>query len=81
MATSESRTRIFAKLTILLCFALLAGANFASAADAPRPPAGLTMPAQLKQMPAFNLPGVNGAAVRAEDMRGQVLIVRFWATW
>ena len=66
---------------MLLCVILLAGANFAGAADAPRPPAGLTMPAQSKQMPAFNLPGLNGAGVRAEDMRGKVLIVRFWATW
>jgi peroxiredoxin len=32
-------------------------------------------------MPDFNLPDVGDAMVRAADLQGKVIMVRFWATW
>jgi peroxiredoxin len=32
-------------------------------------------------MPAFVLPDPEGNPVRSEDLRGKVVVVRFWASW
>jgi peroxiredoxin len=32
-------------------------------------------------MPAFQLPAVDGSTLSSADLRGKVVIVRFWATW
>jgi peroxiredoxin len=32
-------------------------------------------------MPVFELPDANGETVRAADLQGKVVVVRFWATW
>jgi hypothetical protein len=32
-------------------------------------------------MPAFSLAGLDGNAVHSGDFLGNVLILRFWATW
>lgn len=48
------------------------------AADAPpalRPPAKPTM------MPAFELPTTAGTTLKSESLRGQVVVIRFWASW
>jgi cytochrome c biogenesis protein CcmG, thiol:disulfide interchange protein DsbE len=52
---------------------------------------GLTSDATLvasplagRQAPAFDLPGLDGtqeSRVRLEDLRGQVVVVNFWASW
>ena len=35
-----------------------------------------------KEMPAFNLPGVNTTvALNSADYKGKVVVVNFWATW
>ena len=61
---------------------VLASAVFTvTAAGLPAPPGGLTALAKPTQVPAFNLPTPSGAAVRANDFRGKVVIARFWATW
>ena len=52
-----------------------------SAADSPQPLEGLAIPGQLTPMPAFELPDPDGQPVRSEDLRGKVVVVRFWATW
>ena len=44
-------------------------------------PAGLTAPAKPTQLPGFNLPTAAGGTVRSEELRGKVVIARFWATW
>ena len=51
------------------------------AADLPPPPAGLRAPAKPTAMPAFELPTIAGATMRSESLKGQVVIVRFWASW
>ena len=53
----------------------------ASAAELPAPPAGLAAPAKPVRMPAFSLATPNGGVVRADELRGKVVIARFWATW
>jgi hypothetical protein len=32
-------------------------------------------------MPAFKLPGLNGASGSDADLRNKVTIIRFWASW
>lgn len=47
----------------------------------PSLPAGLAPPTPALTMPEFQLPDVTRAMVSAADLRGKVLLVRFWATW
>ena len=59
---------------------LAAGLSFAvgippAAADALAP---VTPPVP---MPAFKLPGLNGASGSDADLRNKVTIIRFWASW
>lgn len=32
-------------------------------------------------VPAFKLPGINGASGSDADLRNKVTIIRFWASW
>ena len=59
----------------------LASAAFNAVAAEPALPAGLTAPAKPTRLPAFNLPTAAGGAVRSDELRGKVVIARFWATW
>jgi len=45
------------------------------------PPAGLIAVSSATPMPAFQLPAVDGSTVTSADLRGKLVIVRFWATW
>jgi hypothetical protein len=67
---------------LMLCAAGLAPDLLAAGADGLPPlPAGLTAPATPTRTPAFNLQMAAGGALRADDLRGKVVIARFWATW
>ena len=46
-----------------------------------RIPAGLHAIQPPTDLPAFNLPDASGNMVRSSDLVGNVLILRFWATW
>ena len=37
--------------------------------------------AQQRPAPAFTLPDHQGHAMRLADLRGKVVVVRFWVTW
>jgi len=52
-----------------------------SAAESPTPPEGLATPGQATAMPAFELADPDSHPVRSDDLRGKVVVVRFWATW
>ncbi len=65
---------------LFMVFAL-AAAVFNAAASELAPPAGLSAPAKPTHLPAFNLPTAVGGTVRSDDLRGKVVIARFWATW
>jgi len=63
----------------LLAMALAASA--AGAADLPALPEGLSVPKSALKMPAFNLPIATGGAIRSDELKGKIVIARFWATW
>lgn len=44
-------------------------------------PAGLNAPAKPTPVPAFDLPLTAGGTLRSESLRGQVAVIRFWASW
>jgi hypothetical protein len=44
-------------------------------------PGGLTAIQERKAMPAFSLADLDGNIVRSGDFLGNVLLLRFWATW
>jgi hypothetical protein len=52
-----------------------------ASAAAPAPPPELKAPAQPTPMPAFVLPSTAGNKLDSESLKGQVLVIRFWASW
>jgi thiol-disulfide isomerase/thioredoxin len=38
-------------------------------------------PASLGSLPEFTLPNIDGTQWRAEEWRGKILVVNFWASW
>ena len=48
--------------------------------SAPKPaPASFISP--VRPSPAFDVPGLEGAAVKLSDFKGRPVLVNFWATW
>jgi cytochrome oxidase Cu insertion factor (SCO1/SenC/PrrC family) len=41
----------------------------------------MAAPQQPTKLPDFELPNVNGGTLKSADMKGKVIIIRFWATW
>ena len=80
--TQTLRTRDVRRwlVAISLCV-MLGGFSMAYAESAPTPPSGLTALAQPAAMPSFQLPATNGDTLDSASLAGQVVIVRFWATW
>ena len=46
-----------------------------------RPPTVAASPLVGRAAPNFRLEGLNGPPVRLSDLRGQVVVVNFWASW
>jgi hypothetical protein len=68
----------------LLGMALCAGGWFAGAhaAEEPLPaPAVLAPPKQPTKLPEFEFANLHGGTLRSSEMKGKVIIIRFWATW
>ncbi len=70
-------------LLLMLGVALALGIPPAQGQDGEpaRPPEGMAAVKPPMPMPAFSLPGVNGAPLNSSALQGQVVVVRFWATW
>ena len=68
------------RLSVLFGVALASAVINVAAAEL-APPAGLTAPAKPTRLPAFNLPTAAGGMVRSGELRGKVVIARFWASW
>lgn len=43
--------------------------------------AGIIKPSYVGPAPDFNLPTLAGDTLRLADLRGQVVLINFWATW
>jgi cytochrome oxidase Cu insertion factor (SCO1/SenC/PrrC family) len=68
-------------LPALIASILLAGlSSVASAASALEAFQALS-PEQQRPAPAFTLPDHQGVTTDSADLRGKVVVVRFWATW
>ena len=75
MSLTSVIARTCARLAALALAVACAGSL---AAD---PPAGLSALAKPTAMPAFELPTTAGSTFRSEALRGQVVVVRYWASW
>jgi hypothetical protein len=50
-------------------------------AAGPKLPEGLKAPEKAAPMPAFELPTTAGAQLDSGSLAGQVVVIRFWASW
>ena len=68
----------------LLIVALGASACFAVAHAAEGLFPGTTVlaaPAQPTKMPAFDFANLHGGTLKSAELKGKVIVIRFWATW
>jgi hypothetical protein len=63
-----------------VCCAALGFVPLVQAAE-PAPPPGLKASAKPTAMPAFVLPTTAGSKLDSKSLQGQVLLIRFWASW
>ena len=68
-------------LIIIGVVIMIASYEALAAGSFPNPPAGLTAPEQPTTVPDFQLPQVNGKDIGSADLRGKVVVMRFWSTW
>jgi len=71
-------TRALAPIGVTLVF--LGSMVTAALGQAPALPPGLTAVAPPKPIPVFTLPGVNRPALQSTELKGQVVVLRVWAT-
>ena len=41
----------------------------------------MSPPPQPTKMPAFEFANLHGGALKSSEMKGKVIVIRFWATW
>ena len=59
-----------------------AGFDIARAADGLFPHATvMAPPAKPTKLPDFDFANLHGGALKSSEMKGKVVIIRFWATW
>lgn len=67
---------IVVALAAIACFAV------AHAADGPFPNATvMAPPPQPTKMPEFDFANLLGGTLKSPEMKGKVIVIRFWATW
>ncbi|PON16682.1 hypothetical protein C2W62_17115 [Candidatus Entotheonella serta] len=81
MKTRDVKRRLRSLLGIVCLCVVFGGGVVVYANSAPTPPSGLYALPQPAVMPSFNLPTTNGDTLDSTALAGQVVIVRFWATW
>jgi thiol-disulfide isomerase/thioredoxin len=67
-------------LPLVLC-ALLAGAFVLRRSDGHSAPLALLMPTMRAQAPDFTYVDATGASRRLSELKGDVVLINFWATW
>lgn len=73
----QGRRRWLARASV--CAALWP--SLLAAAAQPAPPSELKALAKPTAMPAFVLPTTAGAKLDSKALEGQVVVIRFWASW
>ena len=67
---------------IVVAVAATACFGVAHAAEGPFPNATvMAPPPQATRMPEFEFANLNGGVLKSSEMKGKVIIIRFWATW
>src|SRR5262245_1697663 len=80
MSPGRSRRGRWVTVGVVLVSVLVLAASFAFGLS--RDPAAIRSPLLGKAAPAFELRTLDGAqTVRLPDLRGQVVVVNFWASW
>lgn len=71
--------QLFIALPVALTWALPA---FVSAQPGPfSGPTNLVAPSVATKLPDFEFANLNGGTLKSSEMRGKVIVIRFWATW
>ncbi len=65
----------------LLRLAAMLGGALLVAVAMPSPPAHAALPATGQSAPDFTLKSAAGQNLRLRDLRGEVVLINFWATW
>ncbi len=75
---ARRRRELIGIIAVFAAFALLA--RFGGGGLAPPPLPVLPSPRQV-EAPPFDLPALGGDLHRLEEVRGEVVLLNFWATW
>lgn len=68
------------KRFLLILLALMTSATFAAEGLFPKPTV-MAAPATPTKAPDMDLTNLHGGTLKSADIKGKVVIIRFWATW
>jgi cytochrome oxidase Cu insertion factor (SCO1/SenC/PrrC family) len=68
-------------IAALALYALAWVANAPAAEGLFPAPTVMAPPPQPARLPEFELTNLNGGVLKSSEMKGKVIIIRFWATW
>ncbi len=67
---------------LILALGAVACFSVAHAAEGLFPnPTVLAPPAKPTKMPDFDFANLHGGALKSSELKGKVIVIRFWATW
>jgi hypothetical protein len=65
---------------LVLCAATLVTPALAQESLFPNPTV-MAPPAQPTKMPEFEFANLHGGLLKSSELKGKVIVIRFWATW
>jgi len=76
----NKKLKSFGIAALALC-ALVWTANAPAAEGLFPAPTVMAPPPQPARLPEFEFANLNGGVLKSSEMKGKVIIIRFWATW
>lgn len=74
--------KLFAAWLTGMTLCVAGSVTVAHAEEAPTlPPAVMTPPPEPTKMPDFEFANLQGGTLKSADLKGKVVVIRFWATW